>query len=577
MSNQVKIQPIHFATSLGIVSVSFIVSFAIYTSFVANLHKGYFTKFLEVDVVCNVLSDYGDSKFYDCDNHLNLDANGAEKTALAGARSILTPKEILTLLAAAKVEDARDYANSEDILMLEKSGVGSWIATAIATETNKNESQTIMQSMLGGMRLSLEEDPSMRCQMLPTYSVSSGGEEVGKVGTVFTIAMLISAISQKDTSNENDCYKNIHDSEYLAATQLASRITGYKLPNNGLKVKVKGKDDTIALMPYTYSQTGMGNILGVWDYRPSITLSEDKLDSASSIKSAMNHSWKFYDNSKYETDIGLKEKTSKMNLELKKLTYDTSGDEEKIRVNNTYYRFEVGKPILAKETQWYQEDPTQLRDGLSKLIGFLLTEINSDSDVKRARFVYQAMKGWIQFLIFFCAFTILLFLLWRGVSAIHASTVRLDSKYSYLKPQFVLGDALSETTEYSQSKSFVDHSIGLLPYMGLFGTVIGILMGLPNAAAAITATGPSANESINELFVQLGLAFSTTGIAVISVIFLESIWVAVQHAEANALRTIKAKLHSRKATKDHAVPEATIDAQAKAIGKAVAHAIQKRK
>jgi biopolymer transport protein ExbB/TolQ len=243
-------------------------------------------------------------------------------------------------------------------------------------------------------------------------------------------------------------------------------------------------------------------------------------------------------------------------------------------LEGTGYVYEVDgqskRTVNMSDTTWYQEDPTQLRDAQNKLIAFFISEINRDPEVKLARFKYQAMYGAIQFLIFFSAFTILLFLVCRGVTAKIGSVLPANKKPAFYKTAFVRGNLLHETTEYNDSKSLMDHSIGVLPYMGLFGTVIGILMGLPNAAAAITATGPSANESINELFVQLGLAFSTTGMAVVSVIILESIWVLVQHGETNALRNLKAIQAVTAKKNDEKAAKKSMQDQANLIGAAVA-------
>jgi hypothetical protein len=575
MSTKVKIQSMRIATASIVMVVSFVMSYVLYTTGIASLHSNYFAKFMEVDVICNVLSDYGDSPLYDCNDQLGVSA--LEKKTINKQRKSLSPKDLLTLLAAAKIEDVRDYANPEDILDMEKSGVGSWLASGITQLTTKDEDLVLMDALLNPVFLALNDAEVVpeRCIGLPV----SGKGEKDKVsntgGTIFTIAMLTGALSQIQAPDDKSCYTNLYDNQYLAATQLASRITGYMLPKNGQSIKEKGKSKPLQLTPYTYTPLSWSRLYGHARYFPFFYRAEDNFDSPSSIKSAMNQFWMFYDNDEYETDVGLKGvSTKKISVKtLFALVFDTT-DEKLPKVDGTGYVFEVvggnKRTVKMSDTTWYQEDPTQLRDAQNKLIAFFISEINRDPEVKLARFKYQAMYGAIQFLIFFTAFTILLFLICRGVTAKIGSVSPANKKSAFYKTAFVRGNPLHETTEYNDSKSLMDHSIGVLPYMGLFGTVIGILMGLPNAAAAITATGPSANESINELFVQLGLAFSTTGMAVVSVIILESIWVLVQHGETNALRNLKAIQAVTAKKNDEKAAKKLMQDQANLIGAAVA-------
>jgi hypothetical protein len=574
MSTKVKIQSMRIATASIVMVVSFVMSYVLYTTGIASLHSNYFAKFMEVDVICNVLSDYGDSPLYDCNDQLGVSA--LEKETIKKHRKSLSPKDLLTLLAAAKIEDVRDYANPEDILDMEKSGVGSWVASGIIQLTTKDEDLILMDALLNPVFLALNDAEVVpeRCIGLPV----SGKGEKDKVsntgGTIFTIAMLTGALSQIQAPDDQSCYTNLYDNQYLAATQLASRITGYVLPNNGLAAD--GVDQPLHLTPYTYTPLSWSRLYGHARYFPFFYRAEDDFDSPSSVKSSMNQFWSFYDNNKYETDVGLKGESDKLisKKELFALVFDTAADENLPKLEGTGYVYEVDgqskRTVNMSDTTWYQEDPTQLRDAQNKLIAFFISEINRDPEVKLARFKYQAMYGAIQFLIFFSAFTILLFLVCRGVTAKIGSVLPANKKPAFYKTAFVRGNLLHETTEYNDSKSLMDHSIGVLPYMGLFGTVIGILMGLPNAAAAITATGPSANESINELFVQLGLAFSTTGMAVVSVIILESIWVLVQHGETNALRNLKAIQAVTAKKNDEKAAKKSMQDQANLIGAAVA-------
>ncbi len=568
-----------FRTALVLVLVSAFISYVLYTTGIAYLHSNYFSKFMEVDVICNVLSDYGDSPLYDCNDSLGV--SDKEKGIINAHRNTLSPKDILTLLAAANIEDVRDYANPEDILDLEKSGVGSWLAAGIVQLTTKDENLSLMSALLNPVFLKLNDtgEDIKKCNGLPTSSFDEEGHISNAGGTIFTIAMLTGALSQRQSTDEQSCYDNLYDNQYLAATQLASRITGFMLPNNGSIIDEE--DKSLNLSPFSYSPISWSNFYGHWRYLPFISRAEDDLDSPSSVKSAMNQFWSFYDNKEYETDVGLKGVSKKpiSQQPLFSIVFDTAADNGLEKVKGTNYVYEVvegiKRNIHMSDTTWYQEDPSQLRDALNKLVAFFITEINRDPDVKLARFQYQAMYGSIQFIIFFSAFTILLFLACRGVTAKVGKVLPGEQKPSFYKTAFVIGNPLEETTEHEDSKSLIDHAIGVLPYMGLFGTVIGILMGLPNAAAAITATGPSANESINELFVQLGLAFSTTGIAVISVIILESIWVVIQYIESNKLRDLKADRLKNFNEMHKTETQNTLKEYADLIGEAVARHIIK--
>ena len=350
-----------------------------------------------------------------------------------------------------------------------------------------------------------------------------------QVGTIFGLAMIIRS-SQNDDDATGNCFRNIFNNEYKVATLLASRVTGYKLDEN---------ESTANLISYERQANESWYWLGInTRYLPVFSLIKDVPDMASIVKSAMNRYWHFYSDSAYQTDTGLEQEKDTKTITMQsiyELSYDTSKEGHYVHTDNG--------SVNMRDTQWYQENPAQLRDALSKLSSFLITEINRDSSVKLARFQYQASEGWIQYLIFLVAIIISVFLMWRLLGAI---IKRPQSDNTFIKyfsiPVFYRGDILNETNEHQESKSHIDHSIGILPYMGLFGTVIGILLGLPNAAAAITATGPSANESINELFVQLGLAFSTTGIAICAVIFLETAWVIIQHKESVSLRALQKRL-----------------------------------
>jgi len=519
MLNKIKVQPIGLGTGLLLSCFALYLSLYFYTNIVGSLHQSYFQKFIKVDVLCNMLSEYGDSKFYNCNNQLQLSSTGKESKEEAIERTTVTPGEILKLLDAAKIEDARDYENPEDLLELKKNGAGSWLATVILTKKTKDSNIDLIKSLLNPINLSPVADPGKNC---PEIS------EKKQVGTIFGLAMIISQTSGK-TETTSACFANVHGNEYKIATLLASRATGYKLGENEKSEKL-----------ISYEQQANQSFFGIdTRYLPEFSLSKEVLDTSSIVKSAMNQYWHFYSDTTYQTDIGLTKDKDKKQITTEtiyKHLYDTSKGGHYVPHSK----------VDMRDTQWYQENPAQLREALFKLSSFLITEINRDSGVKLARFQYQAIEGWIQYTIIFASMLILVILIWRFLGTVikRPKNNKLFGKYFSI-PMLYRGDILNETNEHQESKSFVDHSIGLLPYMGLFGTVIGILLGLPNAAAAITATGPSANESINELFVQLGLAFSTTGIAICAVIILETAWVIIQFREDVSLRALKKKLSEK--------------------------------
>ena len=175
--------------------------------------------------------------------------------------------------------------------------------------------------------------------------------------------------------------------------------------------------------------------------------------------------------------------------------------------------------VRTSKYRWLRESvglPAQ--EAIFKLSYFLTTEILRDQNVKKRRFLYKAWKGTVQ-----CILVIaMVYLLVVLVSRVIVSLVVLGRAEPRRR---VLWGALR------RSRGTVDLVISLLPLIGLFGTVLGILRGLPNAAAAIMGQGAGSPNAVNSLFEQLGLAFSTTALAVLGVIVGQVLWEFVRRLE----------------------------------------------
>ena len=161
MSSKIKIQPIGLGNGVLLLGFAVYLSLYLYTNLISSLHQSYFEKFIKVDVLCNMLSDYGDSKFYNCNNQLSLEPGNSELVSIE--RNTLTPGEILKLFDAAKIEDARDYESPEDFMVLKKNGAGSWLATVILTKKTKESEIDLIKALLSPINLIPLEPTGPNC------------------------------------------------------------------------------------------------------------------------------------------------------------------------------------------------------------------------------------------------------------------------------------------------------------------------------------------------------------------------------------------------------------------------------
>ena len=263
-------------------------------------------------------------------------------------------------------------------------------------------------------------------------------------------------------------------------------------------------------------------------------------------------------------------------------------------VNQPIYEA-TGPEVSIEKTPWGKENPWALREAAFKFSYYLLTQVSQASDVKTKRFVYKALVGDLQrailLLIIFVglvlitrmAITALAFLTpasqacgvkkWRLAYKAQEGDLLKSILLLIIFVGLVLITSLITTmiimvlvflvfllwrtkttaflfwgfgntknlpkdiweTELESSGKVTGQLLDLLPLLGLFGTVIGILKGLPNAASVVVSSGPLGNEAVKALFEQLGLAFGTTAIALGGVIVLQPIWTVLQEMERRIL------------------------------------------
>ena len=195
-----------------------------------------------------------------------------------------------------------------------------------------------------------------------------------------------------------------------------------------------------------------------------------------------------------------------------------------------------GTEVLTEATYWGKDNPWALRDAAFKFSYFLLTQVSQESEVKQTRFAYKALIGPLQR-------AILLLILFIGLVLIARLVITAIAFLGIKVSTFLFwgfGNVKNLPrerweAELESSGKATGQLLDLLPLLGLFGTVIGILKGLPNAASVVVSSGPLGNESVQILFEQLGLAFGTTAIALGGVIALQPIWTVLQEMERRIL------------------------------------------
>ncbi len=226
------------------------------------------------------------------------------------------------------------------------------------------------------------------------------------------------------------------------------------------------------------------------------------------IKDQMQSKWRIYNGSNIDADTDIS-------------TYKYTGSGYELTVND-------GVTKTLADTKWFKNDKnaSELNKGIFDLANLLINEVLRDGNVRFERFFYKALKGPIQWGLFVFIFYIFFMLMWRWIAAIsRVKTGKMN--ILHVKPKIVQGKVLDIDRNMAASRTLIDQLISVCPLLGLFGTVTGIMLGLPEAAGVVMG----GSSDVSSLFEQLGLAFSTTAIAVAGVIILESVWEQLQSYE----------------------------------------------
>lgn len=405
----------------------------------------------------------------------------------------MTPRDLVTMMVEAGVSAEDDYEDPKQILSLTKGGPGAWIATAIV-DTHLN-GHSLARVWIEGNVL------NQRPKGEHSSATSCVDSETVPVGTLTGLVAVYQSLGRTPSNKQDsqDCFHpirpDIRKRSELFAEELAgphpSIWTPWRVPESSpayLLVKRHmaypwGHYDSDILAPLTYEEGAFGSL-------------------------ARSTSLRAYE-------------------------YNRKTDQR-----DRYYTTMAGESSQKiEDLNWFNQDPSQLDAALFKVSNLLINEILRDKNVKVKRFGYQAWRGIIQWLLIVIACYLLLLMLWR-LTATFTMFVAPRS-FVFQPPLAVVGSIYDIPSQAFQSRRFVDQWINTLPLIGLFGTVLGILSGLPNAAAAITAKGPTASATVNALFEQLGLAFSTTALAVLGVIVFQLIWEGVQYFEDHTLGLIQ--------------------------------------
>lgn len=468
---RIRVFPLNVVNNLIILGLSLFVSLLIYTNTIGWLHKRYYDVFSTVNVVCPMLADYGDSDHYGC----NKDSS-SKNTASA----VLSPNDLLSIMSAAGIEKKKDYEKTKDFLNLKRSGPGAWLATKILSTSLTKEELSLQEFFLNGHTFS---------------SINKDTHPDLKAGSLYALLKLSQVIGLSSNTTLSDSYSGISKLVEVGTDELALDLTGYTRIS---------------------SKTGSGSFLGI-DTRYLPLLSGSKKSKSDAIKHAIKYR---FDTTKiFEDPLIYSIKPGS------KLTSQVYADE----------KYTAKDEVLMKNTRWYKNDPKLIDKALFSFSNLIINEINRHPDVKLKRYAYLSFRGVIQFTILTLGVYILILLIWRFIANLVSHKKDTIHPLKPHIPVLTVGNTDELTNEIDDSRVYIDHLISTLPLIGLFGTVVGILMGLPNAAAAITKTGPGASEAVNELFTQLGLAFSTTAMAVFAVVILELLWIVLQSLEDHKL------------------------------------------
>ncbi len=512
-----KVFPIPKRIHLILFIAAFILAVVFYGALSKSIHSHYVDALKSAQVICSFLSNYGESTHYACDQTITeskMDSESSNTAQYAVTKEpkpiidktvfdkTLLPRDFSSMMVAAEMIKEKDVEDPNKILMINKSGAAAWISnTVIDTKIGQSNLSNIIIS--GLFKNSLANNETACGGIKPLYEMNEAervkypehaSEVYGTISTLQSLIILYEKMGEKlgnppSPTNDrgtqgNNCYQPVSEQVEYYTDELIDALSG-KTPRL-----------------YEFYTTN----------KPVATV---KI-----IKHAMVEPWGHYDmmflaptadndpSHFYMNEYKLERSTSS--------TYETVQDD-----------------MIINDLPWFKKDPTQFYDALFSLSHLWINEVYRDAEVKKWRFAYQALRGPIQFALIVLIVYIFLILVWRLIAS--SMGKKLPLEHNLLIPTAVCGNLNDIEQQTLDSRRFIDQLISTLPLIGLFGTVVGILLGLPNAAAAITAKGHGAATAVNELFEQLGLAFSTTAIAVLGVILLEIMWELIQTKEDHTI------------------------------------------
>ena len=440
MSVRTKFFPIPILNQLLLIVLAVLVGSGIYWWITVSFYGDYKKALEEAQVIENILSKHGESGLTSNERYIDH----------------LTPRDFSIIFTEAGIEKEKDLVKSQDILNVQKNGVGSWMMNAILG-TPSQSTASLSELLLGN----------------PTATLADCGKP-NKVGTLTAMMALFSELGRNDG-------------------------TGVETPVDPCNV----------FKPSIHAQAqALVNVLAGSQPMPIPFLDEpNDISLHDVVKDHMETQWKIY------SKDGITGGTS-----ISTYTYDGSGYKE--------IDGKAGTKTLS-DTRWFKNDEnaSELNNGIFLLGNLLINEVLRDSEVRYQRFFYKALKGSIQWGLFVFIFYILFILIFRLKAAFSCHTSNEVGLFS--RATIVQGEVCDIDRNMAASRTLIDQLISVCPLLGLFGTVTGIMLGLPEAAAVVMG----GSSDVSALFEQLGLAFSTTAIAVAGVIVLESIWEHLQSYE----------------------------------------------
>lgn len=486
------IAPMGFINHIVIFGLAIYVALVLYTNQAASLHHAYFKAFPKANVICPVLSAYSASRKYNCEE-FDYENFAKDERVKTGSDSEKTN----TLTKEQKSNLLKKHYNQRN-----------------GTELRPNDFVSLFKSA----KLIKEDDYEKVSDILeiersgPEAWLAAMINDTHVTGDIKLPQMLLNGYAIDPTGLEAD-YGSIY--AFVRLVQIA----GFGLNNSASQEAELAKD-----AKQEAKSAGFEDL--VW------TSTTDTLVS---------------DLTGYNDDENVK-----LGIDLR---YNPFTFGKKISTSNAikkaYNTFEPYDEVKGKRLnkfmlgnlRWYKDNSALYHQTIIDFGSFIVTEINSHPSVKPKRFAYQAFQGPIQFTIIALVIYIFFLLVWRLVSVFSNRTSSKKPGVLITPPMLFSGSTQEFDEAIPNSRKIVDHLITTLPLIGLFGTVIGILLGLPEVAAVLNNSGPNSSEATNELFVQLGLAFSTTALAVLGVIILELFWVLLQIYEDHQLWRATEKAH----------------------------------